>query len=156
MGSKRKPNGHIPRKGHGLSKDEYIGLKKAIDSYLPKALEERLDTGEGAGGLCNEISDDFLHELSAFGVEGLIEYYGFDDDNDATPERQKQDIDDYPLDVDGCMWHWAVRVGNLVIDWTAKQFDETANLPAIWISEKRPWRNCGDNDEEVLDHQERA
>ena len=145
MGFKCRPPLIPPE--HGLSGAEVNKLKKAIRSFIPAATTMGCATRYGAYGKCNTMSDMFLHELEKVGLEGLIEAYEFADKRGpCTQEQMDQDRMDYPFHVDiyDCAWHWAVRVGNIVIDWTAKQFNRAAPFPAIWFSEKRPWRNCED------------
>lgn len=126
----------VPKEGHGLLPNVRFALMQAIEEFLPRAREE-WDTPEKAEDNCNYASDEFLHLLKRFGIEGLIEHY--------EPEYHYMDNEDYPYDFDGeCQYHWAVRLGNIIIDWTARQFNEHAGLPAVWISEPRPWRNVTD------------
>lgn len=106
----------------------------AIKRFLPEAIDEDLDDPDGAWGQCTESSDSFLHFLDEAGVEGaVIEHFD---------PCVRQDRVDYPFgDLIGCSFHWAVRVGDIVIDWTARQFSDDAPFPAIWKCERREWRN---------------
>ena len=125
----------VPRNGHGLDGNTRFALLQAIAEFQVRARME-FSTAELAHNNCNYASDEFLHLLDRFGIEGLIEHYNGDN-----PE----DLEDYPYEeLYACSYHWAVRVGNLIIDWTARQFSEQAGLPAVWVSEPRPWRNVTD------------
>jgi hypothetical protein len=109
-------------------------LRAAIEAFKPHAEKHGWHTAEDAENSCNQASDDFLHFLEAQGIEeGEIEHY----------ERQViLDRKDYPFnDLDGCYYHWAVRVGDHLVDWTARQFDALAPFPAVWKGERREWRN---------------
>lgn len=108
-------------------------LRRSITKFLPLAQSEEWDTEDGATGMCGDASDLFLHVLDENGIEdALIEHYD--------PEIIL-DCLDYPFDLTKCRYHWAVRVGDLIIDWTARQFDADAPFPAIWKEERREWRN---------------
>ena len=125
----------VPSEGHGLLEEVRTRLLQAIQEFLPRARLE-FNTPLKADNCCNYASDKFLWVLDRFGIEGLIEHY---------EGENPEDIEDYPYEFsEGCKYHWAVRVGNVVIDWTARQFDPLAGLPAVWISEPRPWRNVTD------------
>lgn len=109
-------------------------IDKAIEAFLEFAEAEGYSTSEGASDNCNHASDEFLHELLAeVGIEGEIEHYG-----------QSVEIDhvDYPYEMPYYVdFHWVVRVGDWLIDWTARQFEEEAPFPAVWKGERREWRN---------------
>jgi hypothetical protein len=131
---------------HQLNEPEYEKLCEAIRAFLPFARESRWSTHSGAWNKCMEASDCFLHELERVGLEGEIEYYDFEG-KCCTVDEMDLDIREYPFSVEEDIHrnHWAVRVGNIIIDWTARQFNRTASFPAIWVSpERRPWRNCED------------
>ena len=109
-------------------------LRAAIESFVDYATREKWHTVQGANNRCNVASDAFLHVLSDHGIEGEIEHY----ERDVTLDRVE-----YPYgDLGGCYYHWAVRVGDMIIDWTARQFDKDAPFPAVWEAERREWRNC--------------
>lgn len=93
---------------------------------------EGYDSPEGASDMCNHASDEFIRELTEYNIKGQIEYY---------ETHIKIDVQDYPYNLHKCCFHWAVRVGEWVIDWTARQFDEDAPFPAVWKGERREWRN---------------
>jgi hypothetical protein len=92
------------------------------------------DTQDGATNACDHASNEFLHHLERLGIsDAEIEHF----DGELVLDRH-----DYPWILPPESWHWAVRVGDTLIDWTARQFDETAPFPAIWIARRREWRNC--------------
>ena len=109
-------------------------LNEAIASFLPFAEQEGYDDPDSALGMCNHASDEFLHELTKRRIEGEIEHY---------EDHILIDQKDYPYGLSDCQFHWAVRVGDWIIDWTARQFDNAAPFPAIWKGQRREWRNCG-------------
>ena len=97
------------------------------------AQQEGYDDPEFALGMCSHASDEFLHELAKFSIEGEIEHY---EPNNA------DDVDDYPYVMKQCAWHWAVRLGEWVVDWTASQFNPECPFPAVWKETRREWRNA--------------
>lgn len=111
---------------------DIAALNEAIASFLPFAQGEGYDCWAGARDMCNEASDEFLHELAKHGIEGEIEHYD---------PSIILDLKDYPHKLSACSYHWAVRVEEWVIDWTARQFEEEAPFPAVWKGERREWRN---------------
>jgi len=76
-----------------------------------------------------------LHAESTFKIEGTIEFYALVEEafpNDATAVAH--DLARFPYAANRtCNWHWAVRVGDIIVDWTARQFDPNAPFPALWI-----------------------
>lgn len=109
-------------------------LEEAIHEFIEQATEQQWHTAAGAENRCNIASDAFLHVLEEYGIEGEIEHY----------EREiLLDRKEYPYGALGdSSYHWAVRVGDTIIDWTARQFDEQAPFPAVWKAARREWRNC--------------
>jgi len=98
-----------------------------------------LHTKDGAEGLCLEISCDFLTYLGEVGFDVsneqlFLREYIFDPMGKEEALRQKFDdhLDSFPFDSDGCRFHFVVKVGELIIDWTARQFGEKNPFPAIW------------------------
>jgi hypothetical protein len=119
-------------------------LREAIETFRQVATEEGYDTPDGAWNCCSFASDEFLHHLAWYGIEGTIEHFEPD-----IPE----DVEDYPLvEFDG-WFHWAVRVGDFVIDWTARQFIPHAAFPLTWRCPRRVWRNCSSEDYEEYPHE---
>ena len=111
-------------------------LEGAISTFLPHAEQEEYNTRAGATDNCTHACDEFLHVLEDFGIEGDIEYF--------EPDIY-MDMIDYPWGSMGTSrFHWAIRVGDFVIDWTARQFDEEAPFPAVWKCPRREWRNMNE------------
>jgi hypothetical protein len=108
-------------------------LTKAIEEYRVVAIGHGYENEELASGQCTDASDEFLHKLAEHGIEGQIEYYD---------PAILLDAHEYPYTMVGCHCHFAVRVGDFVIDWTARQFSKASPFPAVWRAERRPWRNC--------------
>lgn len=109
-------------------------LQAAIDAFRPIAVAAKYNTQRGAYQQCTEASNDFLLVLEEHGVtNATIEHFEV-----GIPE----DAADYPPGHFNMGWHWAVRVGSLVIDWTARQFQPRAAFPLIWECPVRVWRNC--------------
>ncbi len=127
------PNTFIPSDSE-LSRDSIARVKSAICRFYQYAMKEQWNTTAGAANMCADASDDFLHALDDVGIDGIIEYYDFD---------ILLDVREFPFEaMDGNLNHWAVRVGRVLIDWTARQFDQRAEFPSIWVADKRAWRNC--------------
>jgi len=125
--------------GSGLSTDDLSRVLLAIRSFLPKAKRLGYHIPHRARGECNEASDAFLHELEdVHGFhDGTIEHYDFALSSTCTDQEQI-DVDrlrfPYTARVAStCDWHWAVRCGHLIIDWTARQFEPSVSFPAIWL-----------------------
>lgn len=110
-------------------------IDQAIEAFIPIAQGEGWNIDEYAENMCNHASDEFLHKLAELGIEGQIEHWD---------PSIKKDVADYPYCLELCMYHWAVRVGVWVIDWTAAQFDDDALFPLVWRPKKREWRNVED------------
>lgn len=109
-------------------------IDEVIESFLKFATQERYNEHEFALGMCNHASDEFLHELAKFDIDwGEIEHY---------EPGIKADIREYPYPMRGCAWHWAVRLDEWVLDWTARQFYPNAPFPAVWRGKRREWRNA--------------
>ena len=129
----------LPLRTRGITQPERKRLRAAIAKFYKKAKREKWDRPTYAKSMCNHASDDFLHCLARFKLEPLasIEHYDFEkaDWHTCTNEEALYGRMRYPFDWAG-QWHWAVRLGdNLIIDWTARQFDEKAPFPAMWIDE---------------------
>jgi hypothetical protein len=129
--------------GTGLTTNQLASVLLAIRSFMAKAKKEGWHTEVGAKGWCNDASDQFLHELEdVHGIKGAeIEHYDFDTwQDDITPEMVLKDTARYPYMTDDTVteWHWAVRIGCLIIDWTARQFDDKAAFPALWVDKNPP------------------
>lgn len=93
---------------------------------------------EGAAGMCLDASGHFREILMKCGISGrthrLREYMFYP----MTPrERRRKGRDKllhtFPFDSSGCRFHYVVKLGDLIIDWTARQFGEENPFPAIWI-----------------------
>jgi hypothetical protein len=130
----------LPRQTRGLTREERKRLRAAIAKFYKKAKREKWDKPTYAKDMCNHASDDFLHCLARFKLEPLaaIEHYDFERTSwhTCTQEEAMYGRMRYPFPWCG-QWHWAVRVGdNLIIDWTARQFDGKAPFPAMWIDER--------------------
>ena len=129
----------IPKKATGLSRRQRILFREAIASFARKAKRERWHTIGGALGQCTEAADEFLWHLDKYGLTGDIEWYslGLDAYPDVEWEEVERDQERYPLDAgEECKFHVANRVGkNLIIDWTARQFDQDADFPAICVDD---------------------
>lgn len=109
-------------------------IDKAIAIFMDDAQLQDFHTEDGAHGQCNEASDQFTHVLAELGIKDVhIEHY---------EPNIHMDRGDYPYKMSGCSWHWAVRIGEWIIDWTARQFEPEAPFPAVWKGEKRKWRNA--------------
>lgn len=130
----------LPIHTRGLSLPQRKRLRQAIAKFYKKALREHWDQPKWAKSMCNHASDDFLHCLARFKLEPLadIEHYDFQkaDWHTCSHEEAMYGRTRYPFPWCG-QWHWAVRVGdNLIIDWTARQFDDKAPFPAMWTDER--------------------
>jgi len=132
----------LPRKTRGLSREARKRLREAIEKFYKRARRERWHKPEYAKCNCNHASDEFLHCLARFKIEHIadIEHYDFQKASwhTCTHEEAMYGRMRYPFPPAG-QWHWAVRVGdNLIIDWTARQFDPEAPFPAMWIDDRPP------------------
>lgn len=110
-------------------------LKAAILAHIPKAKDNQFDTAQGAHGWCLEASDEFLHTLEEHGIiDSPLRHYIFQPLNKNEAKEQEEDrfLDSFPFAPGGCHYHFAVKVGDIVIDWTARQFDARNPFPAIW------------------------
>lgn len=118
-------------------------LRKAVLGYL-QALRRGenkqygfidIDTQEGAEDMCLDVSEDFLQTLDGVGISGgaLREYIFFPmSKEEAFLQRFDDFLDSFPFDSSRCRFHFAVKVGEFIIDWTARQFGANNPFPAIW------------------------
>lgn len=114
-------------------------LKEAVAAYLPKAKDNGFDTKDGALGWCLEASDEFLHTLEDHGFaigtgEDFLRHYIFNPLNDEEVSIKANDytLSSFPFDPKSCHYHFAVKVEDIIIDWTARQFGAENPFPAIW------------------------
>lgn len=133
-----EPIGNVrPVESSGVVPGERTGvpwIDEAIEAFLPTAINEGWGIDEYAEDNCHHASDEFLHKLAELDIDGaLIEHWD---------PHIEQDQRDYPYALWTCSYHWCVRLGEWLIDWTAAQFDDDAPLPAVWRGPKREWRNC--------------
>jgi len=119
-------------------------LRKAVIAHIPKAKHEGFDTEDGAIGWCLEASDAFLHTLEDHGVdigtgEELLRHYIFKPLNKDEERLKEEDpfLKSFPLNPRSCCYHFAVKIGDIVIDWTARQFGAGNPFPAIWREYER-------------------
>jgi hypothetical protein len=138
--------------GHTLMPGLAITLIDAMHTFLPHAVEQGLDNAKSAIGRCDDTSLAFREVLLQAGMsekDCSVEDYAFlapEWDNQdrhvvVTRSRIIADKKRYPFRLPRpvrCNWHWAVRVGNVIIDWTARQFDSEAGFPAVWIDNNPP------------------
>ncbi len=54
------------------------------------------------------------------------------DKEEALRQRYDDYLDDFPFDTDGVAFHFVVKVGEFIVDWTARQFGQKNPFPAIW------------------------
>ncbi len=113
-------------------------LRYAVKAHIPKAVEEGYDTKIGAAGWCLEASNDFMQTLEDHGFTKssyFLRQYIWDPTNKKEMKEQRKDIflDSFPFDTDNCPYHFVVKIGKIVIDWSARQFGAENPFPAIWI-----------------------
>lgn len=126
----------IPRNARLSKKLTRDDLRNALLDFAAEFPEFREE--KGATNSCAFASDQFLHHLSdQYGYEATIRYFDF-----ALSSGRKE----YPLwcarlDWEGYANHWVVRINNLYIDWTARQFDRFTGVqspfPFLWTKRKR-------------------
>lgn len=92
---------------------------------------------EGAAGECLEASGHFREILMKCGISGRthrLREYMFYPLNATERRRKERDklIGTFPFDTSGCRFHYVVKLGDLIIDWTARQFGAANPFPAIW------------------------
>lgn len=116
-----------------------LKLREAVLAYIPKATDNGFDTRDGAIGWCLEASDEFLHILEDHGFdigtgEDFLRHYIFKPLNKDEQHKQADDsyLSSFPFEPRSCCYHFAVKVEDIVIDWTARQFGATNPFPAIW------------------------
>lgn len=120
-------------------------FREAVLAYIPKAKDNGFDTKDGATGWCLEASDEFLNTLEDYGIEieydsswckgASLRHYIFKPLNKDEEHLREEDrySSSFPFDPKGCFYHFAVKVGDIVIDWTARQFGANNPFPAIWM-----------------------
>lgn len=121
-------------------KDLPFGLREATKCHKKIALIDGCDTQDGAAGLCLEESGEFIETLREFRKQfkeiprAYFREYIFHPLNDIEERRQKRDrqLRHFPFDSSGCRFHFVVKTGGFIIDWTARQFGERNPFPAIW------------------------
>lgn len=121
-------------------KDLPAPIIQAIRFFQPYAEQQTYDTKDGAEGLCLEASDEFIHILIGCGVKPgrgrkFLREYIFDPQNDKERKRMLTEKYEFPFDPDGCAFHFVVKINEVVIDWTARQFGDKNPFPAIWREE---------------------
>lgn len=87
--------------------------------------------------MCLDASIEFREVLKKAGISGRthrLREYIFVPANNAELRRMKRDkhLTSFPFDSSGCRFHFVVKVGEFIIDWTARQFGEQSPFPAIW------------------------
>lgn len=123
-------------------------LVAAIDQFGAYAIENSWNTTCGAAGNCCFASEDFMDMLGELGLpknSSKLEWYDLQTDTSWHPSLGQVAMDRARLpfsNIDGCNFHVAVRIGNVIIDWTARQFDEKAGFPAIWLDEGKKRRRA--------------
>lgn len=110
-------------------------LIQAVKIFEPEAKRYKLRDPEFASGMCLEMSAEFYEVLLGLKVKrARIREYIFDPDGDREVARKLMDrwLPYFPFDSSGCRFHFVTKVDRIVIDWTARQFDPIAPVPAIW------------------------
>ncbi len=94
---------------------------------------------EGSEGMCLEASGDFTGTLKAFKIgpgrgKSFIREFIFHPMDRFEKRRQREDkhLSTFPFDSSGYRFHFVVKVGEFIIDWTARQFGAKNPFPAIW------------------------
>lgn len=87
--------------------------------------------------MCLEASAEFLPFLDRAGIpttEDFLREYIFDPMDKQERRKQKKDVHlrTFPFDTNGFSFHFVVKVGDFIIDWTSRQFDELSPFPSIW------------------------
>lgn len=118
-------------------------LRKAVEAFIPEAKAEEYDTKKGAHGYCDIASGCFAKTLEEWGFSSKdysLREYLFDPTTKEEKKIAKEDrflalfpFSKYSKSGQYCNFHCVIKVGNFIVDWTARQFDETAPFPAIWI-----------------------
>lgn len=107
-----------------------IGTPIAPHPDLGETLEKALATFDGKRFLDPDLAESECYEASnAFAhlVDGKVAYYT----NPIRPDRLPDWADPHDMTGDGEVGHVAVHLGDLVIDWTARQFWPTISVPLI-------------------------
>lgn len=66
-------------------------------------------------------------------LAAIREYIFIPNNNEEEIRRRYDDyLDDFPFDTDGVAFHFVVKVGEFIVDWTARQFGQQNPFPAIW------------------------
>jgi hypothetical protein len=120
-------------------------LRKAVEAFIPEAKAEKYDTKKGAHGWCDIASGYFAKTLEKRGFSSKdysLREYLFDPITKEEKRIAKEDRVLFPFNIEKCIksgqycnFHWVTKVGKFIVDWTARQFDESAPFPAIWIEE---------------------
>lgn len=116
-------------------------LQDFCDAFLDGGYPDFWETAEGADGECFVASKEFLKFLDRYGENARI--IMFTDEAEASvPHIEKYfSVKVYPYQrvphrwyQNGCRWagHFVVRVGDLCVDWTARQFNPEAPFPLIF------------------------
>lgn len=106
---------------------------------------------EWAEDNCLEASSEFLETLKLHNFEivdpefggvkrilnrdtAALREYIFEPRNKDEAIRQKYDdyVETFPFKTDGMCFHFVVKVGEFIVDWTARQFEQYNPFPAIW------------------------
>lgn len=116
-------------------------LQDFCDAFVDEGYADFWETAEGADGECFEASREFLKFLDRYGYQARIIL--LTDEDEATVLRVEssfrtkaysyQFVPHHWYD-NGCRWagHFVVQVGNVCIDWTARQFDPEAPFPLVY------------------------
>ncbi len=98
---------------------ELIRLQDAIEEF--RALHPEYATPQGAQDQCRVASAQFIDLLIA---KGFIDI-----------RCLRQEWENFEMGVVDEVVHRAVRLGCVLIDWTARQFDANADFPSVTVDE---------------------
>lgn len=110
-------------------------LRRAIDAFMPVALDEGYNV-DGGGGMCLFASAEFEKTCRDFRLDARI--YEYDQ-----VELERLWFVELPQPA---AFHVVVRVAGYVIDWTATQFDQSLPCPLVWLESDWPPSRIEEND----------
>ena len=110
--------------GSMLTAPELHQLSDLITRFKPQARTLGWGTPGGAAKQCALASTRFMQAAEYVGLDCELAFW------EATHEGA---FERYPYNVGDCVGHNAVRVGDIIVDWTARQFDSRAPFPAMWL-----------------------
>lgn len=111
-----------------VSEEDRLALQDVIQRFISTARRWGFHKPTEALDNCMRASSLFIQEARKHDLKIEMRYYTGDD------------LTHYSYNASTCVTHYANRLGDLIIDWTARQFNKHAPFPAIWIDKRQECR----------------